>query len=1167
MKESWKKTILGFLGTFGAGLLLGAILAGLQPVGFSLEDFLGAGALVSIALVLMMVLWRWGGKTPRLGWMMVVGFLLRLVIGVGLSLALPIFGHDTPTSQAGYIFLDAFRRDGQAWSLAQSGQSLWIAFGDEFYVDQYGGMLAVSAAIYRIFSPDNHQPWLIIIFTAFSTAAGVVFLYRGLVDRFGLKIASLASWIYVLYPESILLGGAQMRDPVLIGLAVVAFWAVSTWREKTLSKVAVFLMSILIMAAFSWLVALPILGVLLLWWWIEYSPAITRRWLQWAGWLAGLAAGLAGLVLVGGWLVDTATWDARLTALGSGWVQKLFTTMPEALQTPFIIVYGIAQPILPAALLDPSLPLWNGISTFRSVGWYLLLPLLMYVPFALRRLPAGTDRRLLSFTFAIVVVWVIMSSYRAGGDLWDNPRYRTLFIPWLAIISAWAWTTGRQTRDAWLGRWYLVEGLFLFIFGVWYANRSFQLGLNIPFWGMVAAIVGLGTLVLVTGGFYDYFKSNKKQGQTKSFHLDPRLTIRSIRMVFILGVGFSLLSLIPQVAFLGVLEPWFEVLRPHHRLLVGLSLIFFLSGLVLSFTRLWTTIVTMIERFLHGLNQRRWVAVGAMVFLTLPMPVYQIYAQTFIKLRPYLPPLLVFGFCVLVGGLIWWSIRPAKGVQRGLGAAALFSALIYLIALQLPKITNYPFSIEWSEGSRLYEASQIYSAVVYGIQLPLPLLDVGRGILQGLPFVFPGLTIGFHRFWLQFLELGTTFLAVFLLAWRCKISDRFFKLLFILWGFLFLYQGPIFHHLLVVVFLVLWRFDREKPWKSLLWVILATIWAGLTRINWFPMAGFLAALLYFIEVPVGKRTWVRYLAAPTVYTVAGSLIAFASYLAYISISGNPPANFGTSLRSTLLWERLWPNATFAPGILLAIVFVSLPLLGWVVGRIVRSRGGWQPIRVVGIVGVLLVFFVGGIVVSMKVGGGNNLHNLDAFLFLLLTAGSLVLFDRFVPDNQVLVKPQRWSTLWLGFLVLVPVGYALITPVQKKLPEERVAFTALQSLQRSINRVSASQKPILFIGNRQLLAFKQVQGVEIVAPYERVILSEMAMANNQVYLDTFYSKLAEHYFGLIVMEPMNLRYQDDTYRFAFENNLFIDTIFKPINEHYQEDVILREVGISTYRPRP
>ncbi len=44
------------------------------------------------------------------------------------------------------------------------------------------------------------------------------------------------------------------------------------------------------------------------------------------------------------------------------------------------------------------------------------------------------------------------------------------------------------------------------------------------------------------------------------------------------------------------------------------------------------------------------------------------------------------------------------------------------------------------------------------------------------------------------------------------------------------------------------------------------------------------------------------------------------------------------------------------------------------------------LRWLGLAGELLVLFVGGLIVSVKIGGGSNLHNMDAYLVLLLIIG-------------------------------------------------------------------------------------------------------------------------------------------------------------------------------------
>ena len=68
---------------------------------------------------------------------------------------------------------------------------------------------------------------------------------------------------------------------------------------------------------------------------------------------------------------------------------------------------------------------------------------------------------------------------------------------------------------------------------------------------------------------------------------------------------------------------------------------------------------------------------------------------------------------------------------------------------------------------------------------------------------------------------------------------RFWAL--VAWAFCYLLIGPVYYHLLVAALLVLWGYDRRHPWRTTLVVLLASIWAGISRINWFPVPGMLAA--------------------------------------------------------------------------------------------------------------------------------------------------------------------------------------------------------------------------------------------------------------------------------------------------------------------------------------
>jgi hypothetical protein len=254
-----------------------------------------------------------------------------------------------------------------------------------------------------------------------------------------------------------------------------------------------------LLAAFSWKVALGVGAVLVVWWWVDYSAGLADRRRRLMGWAFLGLLFIAGSTSITDWLQASASWDSGETLRNSGWIQALFDDLPQNLHMPFILVYGLLQPVLPAAVFDPSLPIWSVITSLRSAGWYLLIPLILYIPFALSKTPRGQLRRFVFIAWAAVVGWTLISSLRAGGDLWDNPRYRTVYLPWMALLAAYLW----QNRNHWfwrvIWRWYAIMGIFIAFFTNWYLYRTFNIGFSIEFWSMVAAIVALSALVIVAG--------------------------------------------------------------------------------------------------------------------------------------------------------------------------------------------------------------------------------------------------------------------------------------------------------------------------------------------------------------------------------------------------------------------------------------------------------------------------------------------------------------------------------------------------------------------------------------------------------------------------------------------------------------------------------------------
>lgn len=96
---------------------------------------------------------------PRwLGFLLIGAAVLRLAAGILWGATLPSWGHATPAEKAGYVMADAFERDQSAWKLAQSNKPLYTAFFNNRLSDQYGGLLFLSALVYRYLGGQTCHP-------------------------------------------------------------------------------------------------------------------------------------------------------------------------------------------------------------------------------------------------------------------------------------------------------------------------------------------------------------------------------------------------------------------------------------------------------------------------------------------------------------------------------------------------------------------------------------------------------------------------------------------------------------------------------------------------------------------------------------------------------------------------------------------------------------------------------------------------------------------------------------------------------------------------------------------------------------------------------------------------------------------------------------------------
>lgn len=541
-----------------------------------------------------------------------------------------------------------------------------------------------------------------------------------------------------------------------------------------------------------------------------------------------------------------------------------------------------------------------------------------------------------------------------------------------------------------------------------------------------------------------------------------------------------------------------------------------------------------------------------------------------------------FGLVVLAGSIF----IKAAGVERRwlelLGASLLFAAMGYRIGAYASEVSTYPFSLGWSETSRYYYASLFFSKSIYGVSVPPSVLHPTRYLMQSLPFLIPNSPLWLHRLWQVILWIATTSAAAFLLARRLSIGDRLWRWMLIAWSFLFLLLGPVYYHLLVPVIIVLWAFDSQASGtggmlKNLAVVLLASAWAGISRVNWFPVPGMLAASLYFLEQPVGKRNFLIYLWKPAAWTLAGTLVAFGAQALYAMVSGNPSGQFTSSLTSDLLWYRLLPNPTYPMGILLGSLVVSVPLVLLVFLRLNGHWSAYHPIRLLGLGAVVGVLYAGGLVVSTKIGGGSNLHNLDAYFTLLWVVSAAIFFQRFTPDRQPFIpdRPLETASSLHGWMLVGAIALALLVPAYYivtfggpySLPSPTEAQTDMSKLKKTIRMTQAeSSGEILFISERHLLTFHTIEDVPLVDDYEKVFLMEMAMADNPNYLGRFYQDLKNKRFSLIVTEPLFTLQKDSQEVFGEENNAWVTNVSEPILCYYTTQKRLREIPLQLLVPR-
>ena len=469
---AWVST--GFMGIDGWGAFLVALL-------------LATGLLAGGWLALR------GEALPRqLAFLLVGAAFLRLALGVVWYTSLPSSGYASPAELRGYVMADAYDRDRAAFELSHSEKPLWRAFQGSYHrADQYGGLLYLSAWLYRYVGGSTHQPLLVVVITSAFSALSVIFLWAFSRRGWNERVAWIAAWGIAIYPEAVLLGSSQMRESFIITLVIMAFYGLARyWREHSWPGLIWIFASLALILPFSppaaglLMAALAVVGLFIgrellglrithsRWLWIILGVLLLLNFNWHLALLETDCPGRNSQPSRADALVDQ---EVRRMASSPdrtriGKIQAIFDRTPGWAHLPMLLAYGVAQPFLPATLVDvTAVAIWRSINIWRSLGWTVLLAMLLYAP-----LPAWKrkgDQRLARGLSIVVWTVILVASFRSGADLWDNPRYRGMFAGPAIALAAWSWVQYRLSADAWLRRALVGIGVLIIWFVPWYLMR------------------------------------------------------------------------------------------------------------------------------------------------------------------------------------------------------------------------------------------------------------------------------------------------------------------------------------------------------------------------------------------------------------------------------------------------------------------------------------------------------------------------------------------------------------------------------------------------------------------------------------------------------------------------------------------------------------------------
>lgn len=547
----------------------------------------------------------------------------------------------------------------------------------------------------------------------------------------------------------------------------------------------------------------------------------------------------------------------------------------------------------------------------------------------------------------------------------------------------------------------------------------------------------------------------------------------------------------------------------------------------------------------------------------------------------------------------WFLEREMEIHFKSLLICSLIFSAGFVLLTQFHDVTNYPFSIGWSEGNRMWDYSVLFGKARYDFpqdQTIPAYIDIGRQSLWGLIYLIPGTNIVTARVWNDILFT----IPCALLGWallRKQSSCSGFRLLaYSLWAMLFLMQGPIYTPLTLAAILVALG-SRTPLVINCILTAIAGFYAVMSRSTWIAAPSAFAVFLSFLDQKAvssdaeKKARWWKAvalglsgLAGAAIYmkrevfarllhigieTAAVPEITAASTAATEAMEAVPqiftPAWFQYYLgRQALLFDRLWPNETYKTGIVFGLALAVLPLIILIIIWICQRRwnlDGWQKLL---LYAGSAIFLTAGLIFSVKIGGGSNLHNLDMFLILMLIVSSLAWkagMGRWLDEK---IRNDSFVCLILLAAVLIPCWENMTTAVPRIYPKPEITADAVNKIRSVIDE--HPDEDILFMDQRQLLTFSTVQKIPLIADYEKKWMMDEAMSNDAAYFEPYFRDLKSHRFAAIISEPLHIKFQGSGGDFSEENDLFVTYVSLPTLCYYEPYESFPEQGVEILVPR-